>query len=307
MKYASAFARNCGFAVRILDGTDVNSGAIPTSESSPDILVIKDVAKPRDTRIHHLPFGVRTVIAGEEDILLGSRRSALRPGSVLLVPAGAEVSSTAQKGSTSVSVHFPIALASCFLFEELDAAPRREDGPAPSALLQDVPVCIRGGAEAMVDILRAINDASCATAIFDLCLTLLPMTIRQVVRVHEEIGRIPAAKLSARRELYRRACVARAAIDAAPNLSLSMLAETCCLSPFHLHRIFAAAFEATPGQYAKQRKMEISTMLLKRTGLPVKSVAHRAGFENPSAFARSFRTEYGITPLKYREGALARG
>lgn len=172
MKYASAFARNCGFAIRTLDGTEVASSALPTDEASADILVIKDAVQSSGPRTHRLPFGVKTVLSGEEACLLGGRRLRLKPGSIPLMPAGAEVCSTVQKTATSLSVHFPIALASYFLFEDFDGKPELRAIGAPSTLLQDLPICVRRGSEAMMSALYAIHDTSCATTVFDLCMNL---------------------------------------------------------------------------------------------------------------------------------------
>jgi two-component system response regulator YesN len=59
----------------------------------------------------------------------------------------------------------------------------------------------------------------------------------------------------------------------------------------------------SPERFLTQLRLEKAKELLKTEFLTVKEVMNRVGIADASYFARSFKSAYGITPAKYKEGS----
>jgi AraC-like DNA-binding protein len=88
------------------------------------------------------------------------------------------------------------------------------------------------------------------------------------------------------------------------DLSLEDLARAAAYSPFHFVRIFRQVTGYAPMEFLVRRRLTWAAMQLIDTQVPVEKVALRAGYESPSAFARAFARQYGMSPRKYRQQRL---
>ena len=95
---------------------------------------------------------------------------------------------------------------------------------------------------------------------------------------------------------------ARAFIDTHYTRSLTVqgLAGQAGLSAFHFIRAFRAAYDVTPYQYVRRRRLARACELLVTTPLPVTEVCDRVGFRSLGSFSALFRREIGETPRQYR-------
>ncbi|MEI9994111.1 MAG: helix-turn-helix transcriptional regulator [Rhizomicrobium sp.] len=112
---------------------------------------------------------------------------------------------------------------------------------------------------------------------------------------------LPAIRRSTREEILRRAARAESyLIEAHQGATLEGAAATAALSPFHLIRVFRAAYGETPLAWAAGRRLESARDTLLLTGDPVEEIARRAGYESRTAFDRAFRRRFGATPGQIR-------
>jgi AraC family transcriptional regulator len=88
------------------------------------------------------------------------------------------------------------------------------------------------------------------------------------------------------------------------HLSLTVLADIACLSPYHFSRSFKESAGVGPQRYVIQRRLEHAKTLLRRTREPLAWIAQEAGFADQSHFNSIFRREMGVTPGRFR-AALA--
>lgn len=87
-----------------------------------------------------------------------------------------------------------------------------------------------------------------------------------------------------------------------PALSLAMLADAFHVSPrsvelaFHEHGL-------SPGRFIREARMAGARRMLadpRQRHRPIAAIAREVGFEDPSVFARTFRTHFDMTPREYR-------
>ena len=88
------------------------------------------------------------------------------------------------------------------------------------------------------------------------------------------------------------------------DLSLTVLADIACLSPYHFSRSFKRATGVGPQRYVIQRRVERAKLLLRQTHQPLAMIAQEAGFTDQSHLTAMFRSEMGVTPGRFR-AALA--
>jgi AraC family transcriptional regulator len=84
------------------------------------------------------------------------------------------------------------------------------------------------------------------------------------------------------------------------DLSLTVLADIACLSPYHFSRSFKEAIGVGPQRYVIQRRLERAKTLLRRTREPLALIALEAGFGDQSHFTTIFHREMGVTPGRFR-------
>ena len=144
----------------------------------------------------------------------------------------------------------------------------------------------------------AISGGDAEAAFYDLALGLVELR----GELAREIGRVPAARASTRKELHARVQQGRQAMDEmlTENLPLKNIARLAHLSPFHFHRAFCAVFGETPHAYRTRRRLERAARLLKETEAPVIDVCLDTGFESAGSFSTLFRRTYGASPTEFR-------
>jgi len=85
------------------------------------------------------------------------------------------------------------------------------------------------------------------------------------------------------------------------QVRLSFVAEYVAkTSPGHLARLFRQQRGISYTEYVRELRMQKAADLLRRTKLPVRQVAARVGYEDPSRFTVHFRRRFGLTPREFR-------
>jgi AraC family transcriptional regulator len=85
------------------------------------------------------------------------------------------------------------------------------------------------------------------------------------------------------------------------DLSLTAMATTVGMSPYHFARLFKQSTGQSPHQYVIARRIAQAKHLLTTTELPIATIAYRVGFASQSHLARHFRQRTGVTPKAYRD------
>jgi AraC-like DNA-binding protein len=136
----------------------------------------------------------------------------------------------------------------------------------------------------------------------DLFFHLAAHLVRSRAGADARMARIPALRSATRWELLRRlergVALMHANLDRA--LSVEEIARTACLSTFHFHRLFAAAFGETPHRYLTRLRLERAAALFRGSERSVADVALSCGFESPGSFTTLFTRRFGTPPARFR-------
>lgn len=89
------------------------------------------------------------------------------------------------------------------------------------------------------------------------------------------------------------------------NLSVTQYADRMALTPNHLTQTVNQLTGKTSSQIIKSKQILEIKRLLVHTNLSVTEIAQRLNFPDQSYFAKFFKREVGLSPLKYRAKSLA--
>lgn len=255
-------------------------------------------------------LSIKTVSCGEEWYGVGRRRLAVRPGQLLILNNDQEYSSridTAEQVRVQ-SVFFRKEFASAVFHDALCKEEALLDNPfyQPArppeffqALDQIDPILEKD----LKGLMNALDENGYDGNMVDERLLFL---LQHLIRTHktetERAGRVGAIKRSTKTEIFKRLCIARDLLHSSfmDKPDLSVISSAACLSTPQLIRQFKTVFHTTPHQYLVKIRLSYAARLLHHTSTPVHEITWRCGFEDPSAFCRAFKSEYGIPPLQYR-------
>lgn len=89
-------------------------------------------------------------------------------------------------------------------------------------------------------------------------------------------------------------------IETSP-LPLRDVARQVGWSVAHLHEVCRLKLHTTPHKLALHHRMQVARERLAGSDQPLKQIATECGFSSASAFCHAFKTQVGLTPLRYRE------
>jgi AraC-like DNA-binding protein len=154
--------------------------------------------------------------------------------------------------------------------------------------LRDESVCVRPNGERLLELSCAVLGE----------LVSLAHTRRR------HAMKLPALRKTTRDELLRRLVRAEAYLaDLGTKATLTGAAQAAALSPFHLIRVFNAAFGQTPLAYAAAKRLDRARDLLLEGDQAIADIAFAAGYESRNAFDRAFIRRYRMTPGTVRAAA----
>lgn len=85
------------------------------------------------------------------------------------------------------------------------------------------------------------------------------------------------------------------------EITLEACAEELNYHSIYLSRVFKKEIGSTFSEYLSDYRMKMAKVMLETTDLKISEIGERIQYKNISAFIRSFRKMYHVTPGKYRE------
>lgn len=100
--------------------------------------------------------------------------------------------------------------------------------------------------------------------------------------------------------------IERMQANIAEPLKLSQLSPASGMSRRQMERLFRKEMGRSPARYYLEMRLERAHLLLVNSSLPVIDIAMACGFASASHFSRTYRENYGCTPLQMRTDELER-
>jgi len=252
----------------------------------------------------------KTVLSGEEWYGINNQQKAVRPGQFLILNDDQPYSSRidTEDKVRSLSVFFRKEFASDVFHDALNNEEILLDNPFHPGrtipeffqTLYDIDSTLQQ------QLMRFISGMDTWGYQVDRVEEDLIFILHYLIRTHQSeirhVSRVSAVKLSTRKEIYKRLCIAKDLLHSTfmDKPDLIKVSNTSCLSVPQLVRQFRTVFQTTPYQYLTNIRLSQAAELLKRTRMPVNEITLEIGFENTSAFCRAFKAQYGVAPLSFR-------
>jgi AraC family transcriptional regulator len=225
-----------------------------------------------------------------------SFRSIVRPGSVMVVPAGvASYFNCSRDHKTSRAV-VPLGLlmsaASELGFATRDEPELRSVFESRDATIANLISILLDEVDRSPHPAQALIAASCSCA-------LAAHLIRTFDASAQTLPKAPAS-LDARR--------LEAVLDyiegsMSESIGLAEIAAVARVSRFHFARLFRASAGISPMAYVERSRIERAKSMLKHGSMRLADIAAATGFSDQSHFTRRFRLHTGVTPGRYEREA----
>ncbi|MCB0839317.1 MAG: helix-turn-helix transcriptional regulator, partial [Bacteroidetes bacterium] len=86
------------------------------------------------------------------------------------------------------------------------------------------------------------------------------------------------------------------------QFGLEMLAEEVGMSVSNLNRKLSALVDQTAGKLIRSMRLQRAADLLKQNAASISEIAYDMGFNSHTAFTRSFKQQFGVSPTEYVNG-----
>ncbi len=91
------------------------------------------------------------------------------------------------------------------------------------------------------------------------------------------------------------------------EIAIAELARGCRLSGTHFRNLFSRFFDCTPGKYRKRARLRLARNLMITTDMTLSQIAEEVGFTTVHSFSKAFKTEFAVSPARFRHDTLSRG
>lgn len=85
------------------------------------------------------------------------------------------------------------------------------------------------------------------------------------------------------------------------KITLTKLADICCVNASHLCRVFKKVTDKTIMDYLTEYRIGKAGVLLLTTDKSIGEIAYETGYTDSGHFSRSFKSVYGISPIKFKK------
>ncbi|MFA5727101.1 MAG: AraC family transcriptional regulator [Saccharofermentanaceae bacterium] len=85
------------------------------------------------------------------------------------------------------------------------------------------------------------------------------------------------------------------------NLSVEIIADSLCLNPSYLSKLFKKEMDCSISDYIRKAKINVASNMLRHLDEPSLSISNYLGFSSQSHFIQVFKKSTGYTPEEYRK------
>ena len=265
-----------------------------------DVMFLNDLRKI--TNLSAMRKGYNTIIHCQGGRILveigGNQQVKIRPGQMLLIPAGKLV----QPLMISTDVNASVLLISD---KTLKSALGNQLSIWNKAMyMKEIYVVEEAGwVEAMESYARTIFKSGSLPVLFREILSsflrMMLLMICEELMQHDDMTSLNDASTIHDKEVFNQ-FLQLLSQQNQKRQRVSYYADKMNISPKYLSSICKKVSGKNPMRWITENAMQDCYSLLKDTDLSVKEISNRLGFPNPSFFGQYFREQAGVTPMEYR-------
>ena len=280
--------------------TKQNRGAEINEALDGDVMFLNDLRKI--TNLSAMRKGYNTIIHCQGGRILvdigGNQQVKIRPGQMLLIPAGKLV----QPLMISTDVNASVLLISD---KTLKSALGNQLSIWNKAMyMKEIYVVEEAGwVEAMESYARTIFKTGSLPVLFREILSsflrMMLLMICEELMQHDDMTSLNDASTTHDKEVFNE-FLQLLSQQNQKRQRVSYYADKMNISPKYLSSICKKVSGKNPMRWITENAMQDCYSLLKDTDLSVKEISNRLGFPNPSFFGQYFREQAGVTPMEYR-------
>ena len=265
-----------------------------------DVMFLNDLRKI--TNLSAMRKGYNTIIHCQGGRILveigGNQQVKIRPGQMLLIPAGKLV----QPLMISTDVNASVLLISD---KTLKSALGNQLSIWNKAMyMKEIYVVEEAGwVEAMESYARTIFKTGSLPVLFREILSsflrMMLLMICEELMQHDDMTSLNDASTTHDKEVFNE-FLQLLSQQNQKRQRVSYYADKMNISPKYLSSICKKVSGTNPMRWITENAMQDCYSLLKDTDLSVKEISNRLGFPNPSFFGQYFREQAGVTPMEYR-------
>ncbi|MEM7527499.1 MAG: AraC family transcriptional regulator [Pseudomonadota bacterium] len=250
----------------------------------------------RYDRHAHDEYSVIVVTEGRKLLRVGRAERAVQTGQIVIVPPG--MSHDCEPIGQTNWAHRCWYVSAELVADLVGVAEARSEPPAFQTVL-DGP-CLAGRLAGVHK--RLSNPVSGPDDMEEADLQQLELLADAFAVAMQE--RAAAVRGQRRSEARARAYDSALRAGLSNKLDLDMLADLGGVTRFQVIRDLKAAFDMTPGIYLRDLRLRESKRML-RKGHALVEISQALGFADQSHFSRTFKTAYGMSPLRYQQAVTA--
>ena len=280
--------------------TKQNRGAEINEALDGEVMFLNDLRKI--TNLSAMRKGYNTIIHCQGGRILveigGNQQVKIRPGQMLLIPAGKLV----QPLMISTDVNASVMLISD---KTLKSALGNQLSIWNKAMyMKEIYVVEEAGwVEAMESYARTIFKTGSLPVLFREILSsflrMMLLMICEELMQHDDMTSLNDASTTHDKEVFNE-FLQLLSQQNQKRQRVSYYADKMNISPKYLSSICKKVSGKNPMRWITENAMQDCYSLLKDTDLSVKEISNRLGFPNPSFFGQYFREQAGVTPMEYR-------
>lgn len=273
------------------DFTDALEGEVMFLNDLREITNLSTMRKGYNTIIHCQGGRILVEIGGNQQIKI-------RPGQMLLIPAGKLV----QPLMISTDVNASVMLISDKMLKS--ALGNQLSIWNKAMYMKEIYVVEEAGwVEAMESYARTIFKTGTLPVLYREIISsflrmMLLMLCEELMR-HEDMTTLNDASTTHDKEVFNQ-FLQLLSQQNQKRQRVSFYADKMNISPKYLSSICKKVSGKNPMRWITENAMQDCYSLLKDTDLSVKEISNRLGFPNPSFFGQYFREQAGVTPMEYR-------
>lgn len=89
------------------------------------------------------------------------------------------------------------------------------------------------------------------------------------------------------------------------SITVGILAEKMCVSPYHFHRIMRSHINESLATYITRQRVERAAQLLQTGKWKLNDLADKIGFETPQSLSKAFKKHFGLSPAAFGKVAAS--